>query len=421
MTKARSSARAHSCSATPLVPAYDRSQIGINRHLDLNTESNQVRNLLATFARWTWLLLGLLCCICVEELHFVIALVLLTACMTWFVAYGQERAKKFLYIIIVTIIVLALLVIYGEYQTNKFVEQQTLHHSNSLVDDQTFVQEAAFMAAKSTEVYEPKFSQAPTNTNLRTIIYSSADGEEVDVYRPPLGSSSMLVGVWRHVGQITKQEVVVAFRGTLPNSLSDWTSDIEQFTGQLSDHYYWSTIIMRQIIKDNPGSKFVITGHSLGGGLALFVALDCHLRAFVFNPAGLSGETIRRFPSPVVTLEDAIRGSQIYSFISRGYVTNIGSTKFYLYDIVSMLSLNNASALFGEKFMISLKSTINPYYLHQSMPISEILAANAVHNSHNVLISIGSVPNASLRGLYEEILRKMGQNTSVRRQEGECS
>ncbi|XVF64076.1 hypothetical protein PTKIN_Ptkin09bG0137900 [Pterospermum kingtungense] len=50
--------------------------------------------------------------------------------------------------------------------------------------------------------------------------------------------------------------IVVAFRGTSPFSADDWRTDVD---------ISW----LRKVLKQNPEARFILTGHSLGGALAI--------------------------------------------------------------------------------------------------------------------------------------------------------
>ena len=86
-------------------------------------------------------------------------------------------------------------------------------------------------------------------------------------------------------------QFVVAFRGS--TSASDWQANFRQGVGLSSDHYQRALNIgMRLAMR--PNENVMITGHSLGGGLASATALAGGRDAATFNAAGLSTATIAR-------------------------------------------------------------------------------------------------------------------------------
>jgi Protein of unknown function (DUF2974) len=84
---------------------------------------------------------------------------------------------------------------------------------------------------------------------------------------------------------------VVAFRGSTSDR-TDWVSNFQQGAGIRSDHYSRALSIGERIARSG-NANVVITGHSLGGGLASAAAIASGRPAQTFNAAGLSDATIR--------------------------------------------------------------------------------------------------------------------------------
>lgn len=87
------------------------------------------------------------------------------------------------------------------------------------------------------------------------------------------------------------QQVVLAFAGT--NDRHDVMTDILQGMGCNTIQYNQAVALARQV-KERFGNKLVITGHSLGGGLASIAALATNIFTVTFNAAGLASNTIKR-------------------------------------------------------------------------------------------------------------------------------
>lgn len=87
------------------------------------------------------------------------------------------------------------------------------------------------------------------------------------------------------------QQVILAFAGT--NDRHDVMTDILQGIGCDTVQYNQAVVLATQV-KKRFGNKLVITGHSLGGGLASAAALATNTFAVTFNAAGLASNTIRR-------------------------------------------------------------------------------------------------------------------------------
>lgn len=87
------------------------------------------------------------------------------------------------------------------------------------------------------------------------------------------------------------QQYVLSFAGT--NDMRDWLSNIRQATGY-EDMQYNQSVALAKTAKMAFGDAMVITGHSLGGGLATTAALASGTFAVTFNAAGVSDHTLNR-------------------------------------------------------------------------------------------------------------------------------
>lgn len=84
-------------------------------------------------------------------------------------------------------------------------------------------------------------------------------------------------------------------RGTEPGTLRDWIQNARQGLGVTSAQYR-RAMTNAATIAQNPSINITYTGHSLGGGLATAQALVTSTEAIVFNPAGVSLDTINAEP-----------------------------------------------------------------------------------------------------------------------------
>jgi Protein of unknown function (DUF2974) len=84
-------------------------------------------------------------------------------------------------------------------------------------------------------------------------------------------------------------QYIVAFRGS--TSGADWASNIRQSVGLSSDHYRRALYVGSKLALATD-ANVVITGHSLGGGLASAAAVASGRPAATFNSAGLSDATL---------------------------------------------------------------------------------------------------------------------------------
>jgi hypothetical protein len=70
-----------------------------------------------------------------------------------------------------------------------------------------------------------------------------------------------------------EMRVVVVFRGTRIEVGSDILTDIASHIGLETACYAWAADLVARVVRDHPGFEIVVTGHSLGGGLALYAGL----------------------------------------------------------------------------------------------------------------------------------------------------
>lgn len=85
--------------------------------------------------------------------------------------------------------------------------------------------------------------------------------------------------------------LVLAFSGTDVTSPVDWATNFEQAIG-IDTKQYNAALELATKLKAEAGSDLVITGHSLGGGLASYAALGTDTPAVTFNAAGLSNDSL---------------------------------------------------------------------------------------------------------------------------------
>jgi pimeloyl-ACP methyl ester carboxylesterase len=149
------------------------------------------------------------------------------------------------------------------------------------------------------------------------------------------------------------RQVVVIFQGTRLAVGSDISTDVLNLIGVETPYYAWAAALVDQVVREHPGMKVVVTGDSLGGGLALYAVLNNPgVSGFVFNPAGLSLRTwANANPAERERTNDAIIA--------------IAVRDLFRIEPVTALSLAGRSVLPGHLFFVEA-GTVLPQRLHSA-------------------------------------------------------
>jgi hypothetical protein len=85
---------------------------------------------------------------------------------------------------------------------------------------------------------------------------------------------------------------VLAFAGTDPTSVSDWGANAQQGLGGLSSQHVQAIGLAQHLAAAVGSDNMVMTGHSLGGGLASTASVATDVPAVTFNAAGVHPNTV---------------------------------------------------------------------------------------------------------------------------------
>lgn len=88
----------------------------------------------------------------------------------------------------------------------------------------------------------------------------------------------------------TDGQYVLAFAGT--TSMSDWGTNLEQGVGLPSGQHERAIHLAQDLARSVGSENMVITGHSLGGGLASTASVATDIPAVTFNAAGVHPNTV---------------------------------------------------------------------------------------------------------------------------------
>jgi pimeloyl-ACP methyl ester carboxylesterase len=152
-----------------------------------------------------------------------------------------------------------------------------------------------YPAAQSLKFSETKAAEQLAYTARTGEIYRFADGKQwrvVDVRDDGgtgLGGAIFSTGfravVLRPVDE-NDCRVVVSFAGS-GGQVGDWVNNFSQAGGNTPAQYRMAASLAREY-RQRYGDNVVLTGHSLGGGLASYASLQTGLRATAINSAALS-------------------------------------------------------------------------------------------------------------------------------------
>lgn len=141
-------------------------------------------------------------------------------------------------------------------------------------------------AAQSLKFSETKSADSLAYTAKTGEIYQFPDGKQwrvVDMREN--GKSGFRAIVMKPVDE-RDNRVIVSFAGS-GAQLGDWTNNLSQAGGNTPSQYRQAVSLAREC-QQKYGDRVVLTGHSLGGGLASYASLQTGLRATAINSSALS-------------------------------------------------------------------------------------------------------------------------------------
>lgn len=120
-------------------------------------------------------------------------------------------------------------------------------------------------------------------------VYSPSDVNGFKLLRSYEGRDGFAAAVYK--GEVQgREQLVVAFRGTelgsgFLNAVKDTLTNIDSGL-MVPTQYKQAVDFLKSVQAQNPGSEVILTGHSLGGGLAAYAGIRIGVPAFVVNSAG---------------------------------------------------------------------------------------------------------------------------------------
>lgn len=158
--------------------------------------------------------------------------------------------------------------------------------------------------------------------------------------------------------------IVIVFRGTKILSIKDISTNVEQFSNILPERYKWADNLVSRVRSENKDSRIIVTGHSLGGGLAMYTGVREMLETVVFNPAGLSRGVLNDLSLSVNQWKSA--NGKMVAFMARS-----GQS----IDPISALSLSGRTVVAGRRYIVDLPLGLTPFQQHEIDRIADFLSA----------------------------------------------
>lgn len=165
-------------------------------------------------------------------------------------------------------------------------------------------------------VYDPTQALAGPWTRLTDDQVMAAG---IDPTRLKNDRSGFVAGIYRAENE---SRTALAFAGTDMTSAGDWTTNLAQGAGLKTEQYAEAVSLAKNVVLAFDKADVILTGHSLGGGLATAAAAATGTTAVVFNPAGVHDNTLAREGLDPVKVKAAADQGQIRNYIVDGEVLN---------------------------------------------------------------------------------------------------
>lgn len=219
------------------------------------------------------------------------------------------------------------------------------------------VAEYRLFARLSSDIYQSDMDERMKASGITSQNFLTPDGKAVTGFRDQLSDGYAEI----HHDALANTKVIV-FRGTKVLSLKDIATNLVQFSNVLPERYRWADDLVAHVHAESRGHRLLITGHSLGGGLAMYAGLRHQARTVVFNPAGLSRGVLNELALSRSQWETA--NSKVLAFVARS-----GKS----IEPVSALSFAGETVIAGRRYIIDLPPNLTPIQQHDMARLAEQL------------------------------------------------
>jgi len=118
-------------------------------------------------------------------------------------------------------------------------------------------------------------------------------------------------------------ELALAFAGTDFSSSKDRAANVRQSLG-FETQQFQQAANLGLLVKRNIGEHVMVTGHSKGGGQAIFAGVVAGLRTVTFNPSGVHKNTFARFDLDRDKIGAVLsKTDKVQNYIAKGEILDI--------------------------------------------------------------------------------------------------
>lgn len=169
------------------------------------------------------------------------------------------------------------------------------------------------------------------------------------------------------------EKYLIAFAGTDPIQPMHWINNIRQWAGLNAEMYERGVELLGRL-KYCQRERVLLTGHSLGGGIATMAAIVHKVKAIVFNPPGIHVNTLAHYDVDTDNADSfvqrfVVRGEilDLINHIPLTQIKTIGTTQkieggsdIPLHKILAlMVVLKHPAAILGAPLAVILQKTID--------------------------------------------------------------